>query len=165
MRAATVLRMAIDAAGVDALPDAGERLRAGIEAAADAAVEAGGVVARLAGVGVLAVFGLGGAETGDAAAAVLAARAARRAVRAAGGLELRAGIESGPALAGNSAPNAGFELAALGPAAERAERLLALAAGGEILAGPGAGAAAGLERAGLVRIGAFEIEVFRDAGA
>jgi pSer/pThr/pTyr-binding forkhead associated (FHA) protein len=164
VRPATVLRLAVDAAGLDGLPDATERLRAALDASADAALEAGGVVARLAGLGILALFGLGGAEAEDAAAAVRAARAARRAVHAAGGLTLRAAVESGPVLTGNAAGKTGFELAALGPTAERAERLLALAASGEILAGPGAGPAAGLARAGLVRIGECEIEVFRDAG-
>jgi hypothetical protein len=163
LRPATVLRMAIDSAGLEGLPDASDRLRAALEAAADAAVDAGGVVARLAGVGVLALFGLGGAEREDAASAVRAARAARRAVRGAGGLDLRAAIESGPVLAGNAAGAAGFDLAALGPAAEHAERLLALAGRGDILAGPGAGPAAGLARAGVDRVGELEIEVFRDA--
>lgn len=166
-RPATVLRMAIDAAelhgaGGDGGTVVPERLRAALDAAAGAALEEGGVVARLAGVGVLAVFGLGGSGPDDAACALRAARAARRAARAGGGLDLRAAIESGPVLAGNAASGPGFELAALGPAAERAERLLALAARGEIVAGPGAGPAAGLASAGLVRLGDAEIEIFRD---
>ncbi len=53
-RPATVLRMAIDATGIDALPDAPERLRAALDAAARAALDAGAVVTRLGGVGVLA---------------------------------------------------------------------------------------------------------------
>jgi class 3 adenylate cyclase len=162
-RPATVLRMAIDAVGIDALPGAPERLRAALDAAARAALDAGGVVTRLAGVGVLALFGLTGAERDDAARAVVAARGARRGVRAAGGLDLRAAIEAGPVLAGNAAGAAGFELAALGPTAERAERLLGHATRGEILVGPGAAAMDGLVRVGLVRLADAEVEVFRAA--
>lgn len=160
-RPATVLRMAIDAAGIDGLTGAPERLRAALDAAARAALDAGGVVTRLAGVGVLALFGLGGASQDDASHALAAARAARRAVRSQGGLDLRAAVETGPVLAGNAAGAAGFELAALGPTAERAERLLALASRGEILAGPGASSAGGLVRLGLLRLGQVEVEVFR----
>ncbi len=161
-RPATVLRMAIDAGEPDAAP---ERLRAALDAAAAAALEEGAVVARLAGVGVLALFGLAGAGPGDTVCAVRAARAARRAVRAEGGLDLRAAIESGTVLAGDAGGGAGFELVALGPAAERAERLLALAAHGEILAGPGAGPTSGLARARKIRAGDEQIVVFRDRGA
>jgi len=160
-RPATVLRMAIDAAGIDGLPGAPERLRAALDAAARAALEAGGVVTRLAGVGVLALYGLAGASPDDAGRALAAARAARRAVRAQGGLDLRAAVDAGPVLAGNAAGAAGFELAALGPTAERAERLLAVASRGEILAGPGAAQAGGLVRLGLLRLGQAEVEVFR----
>ncbi len=160
-RPGTVLRMALDEAGLEGAPDSGERLRGALDAAAGAALEQGAVVARLAGVGVLAIFGLAGASPEDAARALTAARAARRAIRDAGGLELRAGLESGPLLAGKAA-GAGAELAALGPAAERAERLAALARPGEILAGPVAAAATGLVRVGLRRIGDLELEVFED---
>ncbi|HET8542426.1 MAG TPA: FHA domain-containing protein [Anaeromyxobacter sp.] len=159
-RPATVLRMAVDAAGIDVLPGAPDRLRAALDAAARAALEAGGVVTRLAGVGVLALFGLSGASPDDAVQAIAAARAARRGVRAAGGLDLRAAVESGPVLAGN-ASGAGFELAALGPTAERTERLLARATRGEILAGPGVGPVSGVVRVGLVRLGEADVEVFR----
>jgi class 3 adenylate cyclase len=160
-RPATVLRMAIDAAGIDGLPGAPGRLRGALDAATRAALEAGGVVTRLAGVGVLALFGLTGPSPDDAAQALSAARLARRAVRSQGGLDLRAAVDSGPVLAGNSSGTAGFELSALGPTAERAERLLAVAARGEILAGPGAASAAGLVRVGLVSLGRAEVEVFR----
>jgi len=160
-RPATVLRMAIDAAGIDALPGAPDRLRLALDVAARAALEAGGVVTRLGGVGVLALFGLTGASEDDAARAIAGARAARRRVRAAGGLDLRAAVDTGPVLAGNAAGAAGFELAALGPTAERAERLLGHATRGEILAGPGVGPVEGLVRVGLVRIGEAEVEVFR----
>lgn len=163
-RPATVLRMAVDAAGVDALPGAPERLRAALEAAARAALDAGGVVTRLAGVGVLALFGLSGTSRDDAARAIAAARAARRGVRAQGGLDLRAAVDSGPVLAGNASRAAGFELAALGPTAERVERLLAQATRGEILAGPGAAGIEGLARIGLFRLGEIEVEVFRAMG-
>jgi class 3 adenylate cyclase len=115
-------------------------------------------------VGVLAVFGLAGASPDDAARALRAAREARRIIQAERGLDVRAGIETGPVLAGNAAGTAGFDLAALGPAAERAERLVALASRGEILAGPGASRAAGLVRLGLVRMGRAELEVYMDAG-
>ena len=161
-RPATVLRMAIDAAGIDGLPGAPDRLRAALDAAARAALEGGGIVTRLGGVGVLALFGLTGPSAEDAARAVAAARAARRGVRAAGGLDLRAAVETGPVLAGN-AGTAGLELAALGPAAERAERLLAHARRGEIVGGPATAAVDGLVSSGLVRLGDTEVEVFRAA--
>jgi hypothetical protein len=90
-RPATVLRMAIDSVGIDALPRAPERLRAALDAAAHAAIDAGAVVTRLGGVGVLALFGLSGPSAEDAGRAIAAARAARRGVRAEGGLDLRAG--------------------------------------------------------------------------
>jgi pSer/pThr/pTyr-binding forkhead associated (FHA) protein len=158
-RRATVLRLAIDAAGIEDLPDAPERLRAALDAAARAALDAGGVVTRLGGVGILALYGLGGAAPDDATRALGAARAARREVRARGGLDLRAALDTGLVLAGNAGA-AGFELAALGPTAERVERLLALARRGEILAGPGAADAGGLASGGLRAIDQTEIEVF-----
>lgn len=162
VRPVTVLRMSVDAAGIEALPGVPERLRDALEAAARAALDAGAAVTRLAGVGVLAIFGLTGPAADDAARALGAARAARRAVRGTGGLDLRAAVETGPVLAGNAAGAAGFELTALGAAAERTERLLARALRGEILAGPGAAAAGGLVRLGLLRLGAEDVEVFRD---
>lgn len=165
VRRATVLRMAIDGSGLDGLPGAPGRLRRALEAATAAALDAGGKVSRLAGVGVLAVFGLDGPSGEDTRRALDAARAARRAVREQGGLDLRAGLETGPVLAGNAGEAGRFELVALGNAAERAEKLLALAGHGEILAGPGAGGAPGLARVGLRPIGETEIEVFRDEGA
>jgi class 3 adenylate cyclase len=154
----------VDAAGVDGLPNASDRLRAALDAAARAALDAGGVVTRLAGVGVLALFGLGGASRDDPARAIAAARSARRGVRAQGGLDLRAAIDTGAVLAGNAAGAAGFELAALGPTAERTERLLAQATRGEILAGPGVGPIEGVVRLGLVHLADAEVEVFRVAG-
>lgn len=165
VRRATVLRMSIDAAGLDALPGAPERLQDALDAAAGAAEDAGAAVTRLGGVGILALFGLAAPGQGDAALALGAARAARRAVRARGGLDLRAAIETGVVLAGNAAGAAGRDLVALGAAAERTERLLALAQRGEILAGPGAAEAGGLTRVGLRFLGTEEVEVFRDPGA
>lgn len=160
-RAATVLRMALDATAPEQVAAAPERIRAALDGAARAALDEGALVTRLAGVGVLALFGLGRPEPEDARRALAAARAARRAVRAEGGLDLRAAVEGGAVLAGNAAGPAGFDLAALGPVAERAERLLALARSGEILAGPVA-AGEELTRVGLVRFGDLEVEVFRD---
>jgi class 3 adenylate cyclase len=165
LRTATVLRMAIDAAGLEEVPAAPERVRAALDAAARVAFSGGAVVARLAGVGVLAVFGLAGPAPEDALAALRAARAARAAVRSEGGLDLRAAVESGPMLAGNVGGPAAFELSALGEAAERAERLLAFAERGEIVAGPAAGAAAGLAPAGFVRFGDAEVQLYRDPDA
>ena len=162
-RPATVLRMAIDAAGIDSLPGAPDRLRAALDAAARAGLDSGGVVTRLGGIGVLAMFGLTGQWRDDAARAVAAARAARRGVRSAGGLDLRAAIDAGQVLAGNAAGASGFELAALGPAAERAEKLLAHARRGEILGGPGIAGVDGVVRVGFVRVGDVDLEVFRAA--
>lgn len=164
-RRATVLRMAVDDAGLEPSADTARRLRDAVDAAAGAALQEGAAVARLAGVGVLALFGLDDAGADDVPRALAAARAARSAVHDAGGLELRAGIESGPVLAGKAAGASGAELAALGPAAERAERLVALARPGEILAGPGAAASGGLAAGRLRRIGDLELEVFADDDA
>ena len=164
LRRATVLRMAVDAAGLEGLPGAGERLQAALDAATRAALDAGAVAGRLPGVGVLAVFGLVAPAPEDAVRALAAARAARQVVRDGGGLDLRAAIETGPVLTGNAAGAGGLELAALGPAGERAERLLAVATPGEILAGPGAAEATGLPRDGLRRVGDVELEVFADRG-
>ncbi len=158
-RRATVLRLAIDAAGIEHERGAPERLRAALDAAARAALDAGGVVTRLGGVGVVALYGLGGDGPDDATRALGAARSARREVRAQGGLDLRAALDTGLVVAGNAGAS-GFELAVLGPAAERVERLLALARQGEIVAGPGAADAGGLASGGLRTVGDTEIEVF-----
>lgn len=158
-RRATVLRLAVDAAGVEELPGAPERLRGALEALARAALDSGAVVTRLGGAGVLAVYGLSGSAPDDAARALAAARSARREVRAKGGLDVRAAFDTGVVLAGD-AGSGGFELAALGPAAETVERLLAAARRGEIVAGPGAAEAAGLGSGGLRTIGDVQVEVF-----
>jgi class 3 adenylate cyclase len=157
---ATVLRMAVDAVGLEPSASSARSLRDALDATAAAAADAGAAVARLAGVGVLAVFGLEGPSPEDVGHALAAARAARAAVREAGGLDLRAGIESGPVVAGRAAGRA--ELAVLGQAAERAERLAALARPGEILVGAGAATGRRLRRVGGVRLGEAELEVFRD---
>lgn len=157
---ATVLRLALDAVALLPTPDAPRLLRDALDAAAGAAAGAGATVARLAGVGVLAVFGLDGAGNADAPRALAAARAARAAVREARGLDLRAGIETGPVVVGRAAGRS--ELTVLGLAAERAERLVALARGGEILVGPGAARGRGLPRVGEVRVADVALEVFRD---
>jgi class 3 adenylate cyclase len=164
-RRATVLRMSVDDAGLEPGPQSARLVRAALDAAIDAAIERGAAAVRLAGVGVLAVFGLEDsvlATPDPTERALEAARAARQAVRDAGALELRAGLETGPVLAGRPPGNARGDLAVLGPAAERAERLVAVARPGEIVAGPGASSAPGLRGQGLVRLGDVELEVFLD---
>jgi class 3 adenylate cyclase len=161
-RAATVLRIALDAAGLEAYADAADRVRAGLDAAAAAGVEAGGVVAHLAGIGLLVIFGLEGPpEPDDPERAVSVARSARQALLAKG-VSMRAAVDTGHVLAGRPGGVGRFDLVALGPAAERVERLLALARPGEILAGAGAAPARGLTRLGLVTVGGTELEVFKD---
>lgn len=159
---ATVLRMAVDAVGLEPTPDSAQVLRDALDAAAGAASDAGAAVARLAGVGVLAVFGVDGAAPDDPRRALAAARAARAAVRDAGGLDLRAGIERGPVVVGRASAHG--DLAVLGRAAERAERLAALARPGEILVGAGAAQGRRLRRVGEVRLGETDLEVFQDDG-
>jgi class 3 adenylate cyclase len=164
LRPATVLRMSLHAVGVAGSPEAAQRIRAALEACARAAMEEGGVVSRLGGVGVLALYGLTGASPEDVVRALRAARTARSLVRTIGGLEVRAGVDVGPVLAGNTGTGTVQELAALGAAADRAERLVALAAPGEILAGAGAAASApqGLGKVGMKELGGSPIEVWRD---
>jgi class 3 adenylate cyclase len=164
LRPATVLRVSLHAVGVAGAPDAATRIRAAMDACARAAAEEGGVVSRLGGIGLLVLFGLTGQSAEDAARALRAARNARGLVRALGGLELRAGVDLGPVLAGNTGSASGPELCALGAPADRAERLVALAAPGEILAGAGAAASAptGLAKVGMKEVGGSPIEVWRD---
>jgi hypothetical protein len=164
LRPATVLRLSLHAVGVAGSPEAAQRIRAALEACARAAMEEGGVVSRLGGVGVLALFGLTGSSSEDVVRALRAARTARGLVRTIGGLEVRAGVDMGPVLAGNTGNGAAPELAALGAAGDRAERLVALAAPGEILAGAGAAASApqGLGKVGMKEVGGSPIEVWRD---
>jgi len=164
LRPATVLRISLHAVGVAGAPDAAARIRGALEACARAAAEEGGVVSHLGGIGLLALYGLTGQSAEDVARALRAARNARGLVRAIGGLELRAGVDVGPVLAGNTGSASGPELCALGATADRAERLVALAAPGEILAGAGAAASAptGLGKVGMKEIGGSPIEVWRD---
>jgi class 3 adenylate cyclase len=66
-------------------------------------------------------------------------------------------------LAGNTGGGgSGQELAALGAAADRCERLAGLAAPGEILVGPGAAKAEGVTHVGQREIGGVSVEIFRD---
>ena len=157
---ATVLRMAVDALHLEPTHSSARLLRDALDAAASAAADAGAAVGRLAGVGILAVFGLDGPADRQVPIALEAARAARAAIREAGGLALRAGIERGPVLAGRPAGRA--ELTVLGQAAERAERLVALARPGEVLVGAGAAKDQPVQRVGEVRLGELALEVFRD---
>lgn len=161
LRPAVILRLSLQAAGVAGTPDAATRIRAALELASRAALDEGGVVGRLAAAGLLALFGLTGTTDEDAARALRAARVARESVRALGGLDLRAGLDAGPMLAGTTGGPAGVELAALGAPADRAERLAALAAPGEILVGAGAAAATGATPLGARELGGSSFEVFR----
>src|SRR5690606_12104757 len=99
-RAATVLRIALDAPALEEVAASPERFRSAFEAAVRAVTEAGGTVTRLAGVGMLALFGLEDHDSSDASRALAAARSARDAVGAGGPATLRAAIDSGPVLAG-----------------------------------------------------------------
>lgn len=112
-------------------------LRDALDAALAAAMGEGGRAARLAGAGLVAVFGFGGAAPEDAAHALRAARAARADVRAlVPALEVRAALDHGQLYAGILAGAAGPELVALGAPVDRAEALLHLARPGELVAGP-----------------------------
>jgi class 3 adenylate cyclase len=72
-------------------------------------------------------------------------------------------VDAGPVLAGNTGSGApGQELAVLGAAADRCERLAGLAAPGEILVGRGAAEAEGVEPVGPRELGGISVEVFRD---
>ncbi len=143
LRPVVVLRMSLHAVRLASSPDAAARVRAAVDAAARAALDEGAMVGRLASVGVLALFGVTGPGPDDAARAVHAARTARGAVRRLGGVDLRAAVDAGPLLAGNAMGPTGADVTALGAAADRCERLAALALPGEILLGPGAAGAAG----------------------
>lgn len=163
-RPAAVLRLALHATGRGRPPDA-LALRAALDAVERAATNEGAVVARLAGAGALALFGISGPapSADDTLGALRAARTARGAVRAFGaGLDLRAAVDRGPVLAGALAAPVSEDLAALGEAVERVERVLALCAPGEILAGPGAAGLQGLGPGVVLRLGREEILVFRD---
>jgi class 3 adenylate cyclase len=167
-RDAAVLRAALccgeDLAG--RAEQAAEALRAAMDELARAVLDEGGAALRVAGTGVAALFGLPRPQPDAGARALRAARAIRQRVRRLGhaGLDVRVAVDAGPMVAGNLAGAGGFELAAVGEAAERTERLLALAAPGEILAGAGLRAQPGLVAEAVEEIGGTTIEVFRDAG-
>jgi hypothetical protein len=94
-----------------------------------------------------------------------AARTARAAVRAFGvALDVRAAVDRGPLLTGSLPVQDGTELVALGEAADRVERVLALAGPGETLGGPGVAGTEGLGPGMVLRLGREEILVFRDDG-
>ncbi len=144
---ATVLAAALE--GVDALATArppaevGERVVA-VQAAlaAIAWAENGTVEARLDG-GLLAVLGApvsrpdGGARALRCARSMLERAAELEATREPPRLRLRIGLEIGRVLQGDFGPPGRPELRALGDAVEGALRLVAEAAPGEALAGPG----------------------------
>jgi class 3 adenylate cyclase len=159
---ATLLRLAVDVTSAEPAPAAGRLLRDALGAAATAAAGAGAAVSPIAGVGLLAVFGLDGPVPDDVLRALAVARATRAAVREAGGLDLRAGIETGPVMAGRADERS--PLTVLGQAAERTERLVAVARPGEILVGTGAARGRLLIRVGELRVGEHVLEVFRDDG-
>lgn len=163
LRPAAVLRISLHASGVAGVVDAAARVRAALDGCASAIVQQGGVAARLAGVGVLGLFGLAGSGPDDVPHALKAARTARERVREVGGLDVRAGLDVGQVLAGSSGGPAGSDLGALGAAADRAERLAALAAPGQILVGQAASAQEpSLRPAGTVEMGGGSIEIFED---
>jgi pSer/pThr/pTyr-binding forkhead associated (FHA) protein len=164
-RHVALLRVALHVAPGGPAPASAE-VRAALDGTARAALNEGGLAVRLAGSGVLALFGLTGPSSDDAARAVRAARTARATIRSLGAaLDLRAAVEQGPVFAGNVGGPEGFELTALGEAADRVERVLALARPGEILAGPGAAGAAGSPGPGpgaAARVAALELKVTED---
>ncbi len=163
-RPATVLRLALHLRAGDE-PDA-QAVRAALDAATRAVRNHGGVPARMAGGGLLAVFGLSGTAPDDAARAMAAAREARSGIRALdAGIDTRLAVDRGAVVTGNLGPADAFELAALGEIADRTERLLAVAAPGQLLAGPGVGPAARLGAPVLVRVGSEELAVYRDRDA
>jgi class 3 adenylate cyclase len=166
LRPVVVLRASLHATGL-AAADAGERIRTALDAVSRAALDEGGAVGRLASVGVIALFGLTGESGQDAVRALQAARAGCTAVRGLGGFDLRAAVDAGPILAGDAGGPTGHELAALGAAADRAERLVGAAAPGEILVGPGAASAidlAGISRAGTREVEGMSVDVVRADG-
>jgi class 3 adenylate cyclase len=163
-RPVALLRVALHAARASPAPGSAA-VRAALDGVARSALNEGGLAVRFAGTGVLAVFGLGGPSADDATRAIRAARAARATVRSLGtALDVRAAVDRGLVLVGNVGGPEGFELAALGEAAERVERVLALAAPGEVLAGPGAIGSEGLGPAVTSRVGELELEVAADRG-
>jgi hypothetical protein len=160
-RPIALLRLALQLSAGAPAPTA-EGVRAAIEALVRATLHEGGLSVRVGGAGTLAAFGLSGPSPDDVDFALRAARGARASVRSLKlGLDVRAAVDAGPILVGNVSGPEGFELAALGEATERIERVLALAGPGEILAGPGATEGSGLGAPALIRLGADELAVAR----
>jgi hypothetical protein len=160
-RTVALLRLALHLAPEAGAPEA-DRIQAALDGLCRAVLDQGGVAVRLGGAGALGVFGLAGPSPDDAEFALRAARAARTDLAAqGGGLQLRAALDAGEVLLGNVGSREGFELAVLGPVAERLEQVLALAAPGELLLGPGGAGAAGLEAEEAVRLGGAELRVAR----
>jgi adenylate cyclase len=166
VRDAAVLRAAVHCpeALFERPEEAARIIRRAVDEMVAAILAEGGAAVRIAGVGVAGVFGLPAPQPDGGARALRAARAMRQRVRALGqaGLEIRAAVDAGTTLAGNLAGPRGFELAAAGGAAERAERLLALAHPGQILAGAGV-KEPGLAAVGVKEIGGEQVAVFRAA--
>jgi class 3 adenylate cyclase len=163
-RDGAVLRASLCGVALGGGPEAtAAAIRAGLDALARAVLAEGGAAVRVAGTGLVALFGLALPQPDAGERALRAARALRGQVRALGlaGLDVRAAVDAGPLLAGNLAGLRGLELAAVGEAAERAERLLALAAPGEVLAGAGLRGQPGLVAEAVEEIGGTTVEVFR----
>jgi hypothetical protein len=160
LRPVALLRLAIHVRSTGPAPDAA-LVRAGVETLQRAVLAEGGLLLRQGG-GVLAVFGAAGPSPDDADFAVRAARAAVADVgNLGGGLTARAAVDAGPALVGHVGGPDGLELAALGEAPERLEQVLALAAPGEILVGPGAASTSGLEPPAIASVGGVALTVAR----
>lgn len=159
-RPVALLRLAIHVPSTSSAPDA-ELVRAASETLHRAVLAEGGTPIRH-GAGALAVFGVSGPSPDDADFALRAARAAVADVEnLGGGLTARAAVDAGEALVGNVRGGDGFELTALGELVERAERVLTLAAPGEILVGPGVTDLAMVEPRVQRTVGAAELWVGR----
>jgi hypothetical protein len=131
-RPLAVLRLSLAPSGDGTVPPAA------LEAAAQAVMRGGGRTTPHLASDLVAVFGLGGASPGDAAQALRAAADLRQALEAAfPALGVRLAVDFGPTVAGIITGPDGAELVVGGEAVDRAERILAEAAPGEILAGPG----------------------------
>lgn len=160
-RPVVLLRMALHLSSAEEGPTTGA-IRSAIESLQRAALGKGGLVLRLGACGALAVFGAAGPSADDADVAVRAAQTARDEIAKLGaGIGVRCAVDGGPVLLGNVDGPDGFELTVLGEVAERTERVLALAAPGEIVVGPGATKAAGLGAIKRVSIGGQVIGVAR----
>lgn len=140
-RTLVLLRLSLTVLPDQPAPE-GAALRQALEAALDAVRAEGGRAAPLGGGGLAASFGFGTEAADDAARALRAAAAARRALRSAPGVAVRMAVDAGPAMAGVFAGPGGSELLALGETPDRLERLVAAARPGEILVGPGVPASA-----------------------